>query len=88
MKKALALTIALCLLAPALAADGKVNLNTATLEDLMTLRGIGEKKAEAIIDYRQHYQGEGKAFKRIEDIKKVWGIGRKTFEANRHLLTV
>ena len=50
--------------------DGKVNLNTATKEQLMTLPGIGESKAEAIIKYREEY---GK-FTSVEDVKKVNGI--------------
>lgn len=50
--------------------EGKVNLNTATKEELMTLSGIGEVKADAIIRYRQE-QG---MFQSIEDIKKIEGI--------------
>lgn len=50
--------------------DGKVNINTASKEELMTLPGIGEVKAEAIVRYRET---EG-SFQTVEDIKKIEGI--------------
>ncbi len=55
---------------------GIVNINTATSEELQTLNGIGSKMAERIIEYRQN----NGAFKNIEDIQNVRGIGEKTFE--------
>ena len=55
--------------------DDRININTAAKEDLMTLKGIGESKAAAIIYYRQ----QNGSFKSIEEIKNVEGIGDKTF---------
>lgn len=56
-------------------AKNKVNLNTATLADLQTLTGIGPKKAEEILNYRQ----KNGRFKTIDELKEVSGIGDKTF---------
>ena len=53
-----------------------VNINTDGIEKLMTLEGIGEKTADAIISYRN----ENGKFETIEDIMDVKGIGEKTFE--------
>ena len=61
-----------------------VNINTAGMEELCTLIGIGEVKAKAIIDWRK----ENGRFNTIEDITKVKGIGAKTLEKNRERLTV
>ena len=64
--------------------DGTVNINTATSEELQTLKGIGPKMAEKIIEYRQN----NGAFKTIEDIQNVRGIGAKTFEKLKSRLKV
>lgn len=62
----------------------KVNINRASVDQLQTLHGIGPAKANAIIEYRES-QG---TFKDIEDIKKVTGIGAKTFERLKDSITV
>lgn len=61
----------------------KVNINTATKEELMTLSGIGESKAEEIITYRK-----STPFKTIEDLKNVSGIGDATYEQIKNHITV
>jgi competence protein ComEA len=53
----------------------KVNINTATKDELMTLSGIGESKADSIIAYREEHNG----FKEIEDIKNINGIKDSVF---------
>lgn len=53
-----------------------ININTASEQELTSLKGIGEKTAQAIIAYRQ----KNGSFKAIEDIKNVKGIGDKKFE--------
>ena len=62
----------------------KVNINTATVEELVTLNGIGEKKAQLFIDYREE-QG---LFMKLEDIKNIPGIGDKTFESLEPYITI
>lgn len=62
----------------------KVNINTATKEELMKLSNIGESKAEKIIDYRT---ANGN-FNTIEDIKKVSGIGDKLYDSIKENITV
>ena len=70
--------------AAAEAASGKVNLNTASKETLMTLTGIGEARAEAIIAYRR----DAGPFLVIEDIMKVSGIKEAAFQKIKDDITV
>lgn len=61
-----------------------VNINSASKESLMTLHGIGESKAQGIVDYRE----ENGDFKSIEEITNVSGIGEKTFEKIKDKISV
>ena len=60
-----------------------VNINTATIEELLTLSGIGNSKAEAIIKYR-----ESNKFNTIDDIKNISGIGDSLFEKIKDYISV
>lgn len=62
----------------------KVNLNTASKEELMTLKGVGEAKADDIIAYRDSHGG----FHKIEDIMKISGIKSSAFEKIKNDITV
>lgn len=62
----------------------KININTATEAELMTLKGIGNQKAKRIIEYRQ----AGGVFKEIEDIMKIKGIKRKAFDKIKDFICV
>ena len=62
---------------------GAVNLNSASLEQLTMLPGVGEKKAQAIINHRT-----ANPFKAIENLTEVKGIGPKQFEKMRAFLTL
>lgn len=60
-----------------------ININTASINDLMSLPSIGEVYAQRIIDYRNN-----KFFTSIEEIKNIEGIGDKTFEKIKDLITI
>lgn len=63
---------------------GKVNLNTATAAQLDTLPGIGASYAQRIIDYRDSHGG----FKNISELKNIKGIGDKTFDKLKDLVSI
>lgn len=60
-----------------------VNINTASAEELVKLKGVGEKTAEKIIEYR-----EQTPFETVEDIMNVSGIGEKKFEDIKDMICV
>ena len=64
--------------------SAKININTATIEELDTLPGVGEATANKILNHRK----ENGNFKSIEEIKNVNGIGDKKFENIRELISV
>lgn len=63
---------------------GKININSADTEQLVKLKGIGEKMSERIIKYRQ----ENGPFMSIEEIMKVSGISEKKFEDIKEYISV
>ncbi len=88
-KKLLILCIAVALVVvlsgPVWAEDaGKINLNKATVEELIQLKGIGQKYAERIVEFRD----KNGPFKKAEDIMNVPGIGTKIFDSNKDLIVV
>lgn len=87
------LGIAAMLVNPVFAVDQKknedsgkklINLNTADAKQLETLPRVGPKMAQRIMEYRKA-NGD---FKKIQDLLKVKGIGQKTFDKLKHLITV
>jgi competence protein ComEA len=79
-----AIALAFAVSLPAQWAGAALNLNTATKDELIALPGIGPAKAQAILDYRQ----ANGAFKSVEELKDVKGIGAKRFEKLKADLTV
>ncbi len=71
-------------LPPQVGNESKVNINTASAEELQTLTGIGEKKAQAIIDYRT----QNGNFQSIDQLTEVDGFGEKTVEKLRDSITI
>ncbi|EFX96629.1 comEA protein [Streptococcus vestibularis ATCC 49124] len=68
----------------AVSKNGKINLNTATSEQLQTISGIGAKRAEDIVAYRESHGG----FQSVGDLKNVSGIGDKTLDKIRESIYV
>ncbi len=64
--------------------DGRIDINTATMEQLQLLPGVGEVTAQRIIDYRTEHNG----FTAIEDLMEIKGIGEKTFEKMKQYVKV
>ena len=61
-----------------------ININLASVEELLNIKGLGEKKASSIIKYREEHGN----YESIKDIKKVDGIGDKLFESIKEFITV
>ena len=57
---------------------GKVDINSASIKELSTLKGIGETKAKAIVEYRKQ-----QCFKSVDELTKVKGIGKATLGKNK-----
>lgn len=79
--------LSLGLALPGLAAEalrGTVNINTATAEQLEMLPGIGESRAQAVVEARKRSGG----FKRVEDLLEVKGIGESSLDKLRPFLTL
>ncbi len=72
-----------CMVSQVHASGGKVNINSANKEELMTLKYVGETIADRIIEYRK-----GHPFKEPSDIMKVKGIGQKVFDVNKDMIIV
>ena len=64
--------------------DGKININTASLESLQLIPGVGEVKAASIVQYREKNGG----FNTLEELKNISGIGEKTFEKLRDYIDI
>lgn len=79
----LLLFLTFCLAYQPVFAASKVNLNTATVEQLVELKGIGEKTAEKIVAYRKITK-----FKSIDELMNVKGIGEKGLAKIRNQITV
>ncbi len=77
--------LAVCLLIPIVLFAETVNINTADKEALMTsIKGVGEKRAEAIIAYRE----QNGSFKSVEELADVRGVGPSIVEKNMDNLSV
>lgn len=85
MKQLKSILMAFMLCYASLSFAGQVNINKADASTLSAeLNGVGDKKAQAIIDYRTQHG----PFKSISELEKVKGISSKTIEKNRHNLSL
>ena len=87
-KRALTMVIIISMvtaLVPVLFAEeqAKININAASVEDLIQIKGIGQKYALRIVDYRE----KNGPFSQIEDLMKIKGIGSKKFESIKDQIT-
>jgi len=64
--------------------NGKVNINTATVQELVQLKGVGAQYAQRIVEFRE----ANGPFQKPEDIMKVQGVGQKTWEMNKELIVL
>ena len=87
VKKSLLFVLAVFLLVsfchPLMASSGKINITTAPKVQFLQLKGVGDKIADRIIEYRKDHP-----FIKIEDLMNVKGIGQKVFDKNKDMLTV
>ncbi len=70
-------------LTPAIASTGKININTATKAELVTLKFVGDKIAQKIIEHRK-----ATPFEKPKDIMKIKGVGQKVFDSNKMRIVV
>lgn len=84
MLRKIALTMCLLMTMMVSFAGDMVNINTASQDELITLAGIGESKAAAIIAYREAYG----PFPSISALIQVKGVGESILEKNREIITV
>jgi competence protein ComEA len=89
LKKSLVWVVSLSMVMAMVAAAGaqnveKININKASVNELMKLKQVGESYAEKIVAYRE----KNGPFEKPEDIMKVKGIGSKTFEMNKERIVV
>lgn len=85
MKMMKCVVLSVMMLCAGLAWAGEVSINKADAETLaLELNGVGHKKAQAIVDYRQ----KNGPFARVDDLENVKGISLKTIEKNRKSITL